>query len=150
VEYYKDNREVRISGIYNAAHVGQKVVLDHVSYGEAPDLQKYPLGRYLKPSVFTVTAVNVVNGTACYTLKDFWGKLTVLTDEQAQSTNPYLHDAEEWMMFIHGREKEMERRKDGRIKHLESQVALLKGILINQGVRVVTSEQADALGLTKK
>ena len=57
----------------------------------------------------------------------------------------YIFDAQEWLTWNAMREKEKFSRKQRKIEQLEGHVDLLKDILVKQGVRVVTEEQAKEL-----
>lgn len=143
LEYWKDGKSVSCKAIYGRGRVGQVVILDHVSYGDNPDLEKHPLARYIQPYAFTI--VEKVEGRDGYCIVvDAEGNRIVL---QGESGGSYLYDANEWCVWQREYEKEKLARKDGRIAHLESQVALLKSILVSQGMRLITKEQAAALDI---
>lgn len=153
MKYFKDGKEVRIDCIGHRGVQGQLVVLDHVSYGENPDLEECPLAVYPQPSFFTIVEVRKLSDKdhdVFYALQDSRGRVISLTPVSMPCTDPYLYDLATWAMFHHDREVEMERRKDGRIKLLESHLDLLKAILVAQGVRVITEAQAAQLGIQKK
>ena len=63
------------------------------------------------------------------------------------NTSAYLYDMQEWVTWNEGRIAEKLSRKEHKIELLQGQVNLLKNILVQQGIRIVTQEQAEKLGL---
>lgn len=63
------------------------------------------------------------------------------------ASESYLYDAQEWLKWNAMRENEILSRKQRNIEQLEGHMELLKDILIKQGARIVTEEQAKDLGL---
>lgn len=135
LEYQKDGRTVRCKEIRSNGHVGQTIVLASVKFGDKDVLARYP-----QPCVFTIIEkFDEPNGS--YVLADSEGQLI--------TTNfRWFYDANEYLAWEMGRTKEKLSRKNCRIKVVEAHLALLRDILIKQGIRVVTQEQANALGIT--
>jgi hypothetical protein len=136
VEYEMDGQTVRLQAVYDRIYSGQRLVLFHVGFG-TPE----PLARYEQPAVFTAVAVDVDNKTV--ELRDANERLITTKI----SNLAYLYDLEEWAMFQYRCLGELLRRKDRKIEQLTGHLDLLKAILTNQGFRVVTAEQAAAIGL---
>ncbi|MCX6743641.1 MAG: hypothetical protein NT116_05415 [Candidatus Parcubacteria bacterium] len=143
-EYWKDGKKVELKPIYDKGREGQIVVLYHVSY-RGCDVKDHPLAAYPQPTFFVIKArvPNEVNPAQVHHY--------ILIDPQGQkitcnpSDSSYLYDAQEWGEFQEKYHEEKLERKDGRIAHGESQVALLKSILIEQGVKLITPEQAEVI-----
>jgi len=134
LKYNKDGQEVKCGAIYKRGRVGQAVVLTFVTLGK-----DHPLARYAQPHVFTINGEE----DGCYLLLDGNGR-TILAKE---SDGQWLCDATEWVQWEAGRQTEKIRRKNNRIALLEAHLELLKGVLVRQGVRVVSAEEAAKLGI---
>ncbi len=144
LEYYKDGEKISLRGLYDRGEVGRPVILDDVCFGEK---SPSPLAKYPPRTVFTIVEKKVTsNWNYSYVLSDKDGNRFVLTRDS--NSTGYIYDLEEWSLFQYEKAQEHYIRKNAKIAHLESQVALLKDILIKQGVRVVTQEQAKTLGLS--
>ncbi|OGY42813.1 MAG: hypothetical protein A2Y67_03760 [Candidatus Buchananbacteria bacterium RBG_13_39_9] len=140
--YWKNGKKVQLDGIYDQGRVGQVVILANVSYGENPDLGKRPLAAYPQPTFFVIKVVGRDDADVhFYTLVDPDCK-EVLCGNSDWSN---LYDAREWGEWQKQHHEEKMKRKDGRIAHLESQVDLLRSILIQQGVKLITPEQAEVI-----
>jgi len=95
-------------------------------------------------SIFTIS-VREEGKDGYYILSDAKGnRIKILFDG---TQHWYLYDAQEWLNFNDLRETEKFSRKERKISQLEGHVDLLKDILVKQGIRVVTKEQAQKLGL---
>lgn len=144
LKYWKDGKEVIINPIYSAGQVGQVIILgEKVDWGESPNAEKYPLCQYPYLSLFTIVGISTHPEDKYYVLRDPDGKNFILKFGAAD----YLYNIKDWLAFntIHVAEKTA--RKQRKIEALEGQVALLKDILIKQGVRIVTDAQAKILGI---
>jgi len=144
LEFYKDGNPVKCNPIFKNGRVGQCVVLTNVGYSPDADLEVNPLAGYAQPAIFTI----IGKTEHAYTLKDTNGKIFVVADRSFGASCAYLYDAQQWAQWCKAHEAEKLARKQNKIEQLEAQVDLLKSILIKQGIRVVTVEQADALGLS--
>ena len=141
LEYHKNGKKEEVRAIYSKGEVGQIVILDGVSFGENPDTEKNPLSRYPLRTIFTIVKKDFKDAwNYSYELKDAKGGHFVLIGGESGSCTCYLYDLAEWIKFQEESEKEHRARKDAKITLLESQVALLKDILIKQGVRIVTKQ----------
>ena len=112
------NRIVGCSPIYKNGVIGQVLIYDGYSKASG-ELRKYP-----SLSVFTIIQKEKEN----YILQDSNGneiRTFHFTSFDCQS----LYDAQEWA------------------RHQTSQVELLMSILQTQGVKIVSKEQADILGI---
>lgn len=146
LEYFKDGNKVECKPIYGHGYVGQIVIFDHVSYGEKPDLVRDPIAAYPQPYPFTI--VEKVEGSdGYYVISDSKGNLIKLQTEHFGASFAYLYDAIELLEWRKGHEKEQIARKERKIQQLEGNLALLKSILIAQGIRVVSNETAKQLGI---
>lgn len=141
LEYGSGEGKETCSAIYSGGVVGQVVILDHVSFGDNPDPEVYPLGKYLQPYAFTI--VGITEEEDCYLLRDADGV------EVKSHDGAYLFDAKEWLTWSEGRREYQLWEKADEISILNAKLNLLKEILIAQGVKVVTQAQFDALGLKK-
>ena len=148
LEFWKNGKEIKYSGIYQNGRIGQMVVLDYVSYGENPDFSKYPLAKYSHPSVFTI--VEKVEGTTdgYYVVRDEEGNLVRLHNEWSGASEASLYDFRHWNEWRTVREEEERNRRDRAIETLKDRVDLLKKILVEQGFRVVSEKQAKELGIS--
>ncbi len=146
LEYWKDGKQVKCEEICGRGHIGQVVILDHVSYGENPDLEKYPLAKYVHPYAFTI--VEKVEGKdGYYVVTDAEGNRITLRNRSYGADGSYLYDANEWLMWNKGYQKDKLTRKEHKIEQLKGNLDLLKDIIIKQGFRVVTEDQAKTLGI---
>jgi len=146
LEFWKDGKKVEVRAIYSKGRVGQVVILDHVNYGDNPDLTKYPLAQYAQPYAFTI--VEKAEGKeGYYVVVDKEGNRVVLRDEHFGASEPYLYDANEWLAWQRMHEREKLARKERKIEQLEGHLALLKEILTKQGIRLVSEETAKKLGI---
>ena len=59
----------------------------------------------------------------------------------------YLYDAQEWLTWNDKHERFLRSTQAKSIKWLEDHIKLLKDILIKQGIRTVTVDQAKQLGI---
>lgn len=142
LEFSKDGKKVRCHDIYDAMP-GKILVLAHVSY-EGCEEAKYPQMRYPQPAFFTVVKKEGKTGNDQYfILRDTVGK------EILVRLGAGFYDAEEWVQWSTLKQAEDLRQKNARIQHVESQVALLRGILVDQGIRIVSDSEAVQLGLKK-
>lgn len=146
LQYWKDGQEITYYPIYGLGRVGQVVVLAGVGFGANPDLAKFPLARYSQPHAFTIIE-RVEGRDGYYVVVDEVGSRTILRDETYGPSQNWLYDVNEWMTWQVEHAKEVVCRNEERIKELEGQLALLKDILIRQGIKVITKEQADTLGI---
>lgn len=142
LEYWKDGKRVKIHPIYDVGRVRQMVILDQVSFEENPDSEKYPLAHYPQPYLFTI----IIVGKTYYYMVDAEGE-KVACDKNSINGSGSLYDAMEWLAWQRSHHEDKLRRKERKIEQLEGHVALLRDILIKQGFRVLTPEQAKELEL---
>lgn len=148
LRYWKNGKEVIIEAIYSKGRIGQIVILgEKVDWGKSTNSKANPLSQYPYLSVFTIVSISTHPEDKHYLLKDSNGKTFILPIDSIHSDTCYLYDIDVWLSFNAIREDEKMSRKQKKIETLESQVDLLKGILTNQGIRIVTKEQAKALGI---
>ena len=147
-EFYKDGKKVVCEGIYDRGQIGQCLILDNVSYDKNPDLDKKPLARYLQPSVFIITR-KVEGRNGYYMLVDEQGNTVTIQDPDYGASCAYLYAASEYLTWQKAYIKEKLARKEHKIEHLEGQIALLKDILVQQGPRIVTNDEAKTLGIPR-
>ena len=147
LEFWQKGKKIEVKAIYSNGKVGQTVIFgQRVDWGVNPDTTKYPLSQYPCPSIFTI--VEKIEGkNGYYVLSDANGNRIKLQDEYYGASESYLYDAQEWLTWNALHEKEKLSRKQRKIEQLEGHVELLKDILIKQGARIVTQEQAKDLGL---
>ena len=147
LSFWQNGKEIEVKAIYGNGKVGQTVIFgQRVDWGVNPDTTKYPLSQYPCPSIFTI--VEKIEGkNGYYVLSDANGNRIKLQDKFYGASEGYLYDAQEWLTWNALREKEKLSRKQRKIEQLEGHVELLKDILIKQGARIVTKEQAKDLGL---
>lgn len=146
LEFFRDGRSVACKPIHNRGHVGQMVVLDRVSFGNDSDPAKYPLSQYPQPYAFII--VEKVEGkSGYYVIKDSEGNRVKLQDDFYGASIAYLYDMHEWLAWQKEFTKERMAQKDRIIEKLKDHLELLKGILVKQGYRLVSEEDARQLGL---
>lgn len=143
LEFWQNGKKIAIEAIGYTGKVGQLVV--YAKHYDCPTPTKcYPLSMYPCPSIFTIVELG---SSPCwlegYTLSDSKGNHIYLPMHEGS----YIFDAQEWLTWNAMREKEKFSRKQRKIEQLEGHVDLLKDILIKQGVRVVTEEQARVLNI---
>ena len=147
LEYSKDGKKIECKAIYGKGRVGQVVILSNVSFGENPNFKEWPLAKYAQPYAFTI--IEKVEGKdGYYTVTDVDGNHITLQDQYYGASESYLYDANEWLAWQKGCTKEKLRLKEEEIQHLESQKDLLKSILVSQGFRVISENQAKKLGIS--
>ncbi len=146
LEFWKDGKQVQLAAVRMNGHVGQVLIFDGVSYGDrSTPSEKYPLAGYQQPAIFTI--VEKIEGeNAHYVVTDAENRRIVLPSG-FHDPSTYMYDLKEWLAFQESRISEKLARKEAKIALLEAHLALLKSILTNQGVRVVSAEQAKKLGI---
>lgn len=139
LEYKKDGQTIRLEGLWDRVTASQKVILLKVSFGP-----NHPLSRYEQPAAFTVIGRPPPGATTGdLKLLDTDGREVIARIGDAG----YMYDSIEWGLFQFHRQQEVERRKQAKIDQLDAHLNMLKSILIAQGFRIVTAEQAETLGL---
>lgn len=146
-EFWQNGKKIAVSPIASKGKVGQMVIFgSRVDWGLTPDPIEKPLSQYPFPSIFTI--VEKKEGKdGYYILSDANGNRIKLQDKYYGASESYLYDAQEWLKWNAMREDEILSRKQRNIEQLEEHMELLKDILIKQGARIVTEEQAKDLGL---
>jgi hypothetical protein len=138
----KDGTEIKCPSVYGDGRPGQVVVLMNVCFEKIPDLEKWPFGAYPQPSFFTILEkLGVEKYSLWYLVRDVYDK------EFKCEFSIGIYDAQVWGQWNAAKQKEDSRQKNARIQHIEAQVALLRGILVDQGIKVITPEQAKTLGI---
>lgn len=128
--------------LYGNGTVGMMVVLDHVHLGDRDPLSKYP-----QPAFFTITQAppsETPGSDAYYVLRDTSGHEV---STKGHSTANYLYKVDEWHDWRAGQAEQDHAHQVRTISTLRDRLELLKEIMASQGVRVITSEQAAALGI---
>lgn len=143
LEFMKDGKKVECRDTYDAKP-GQVLVLTHVSYERCKETE-YPQMHYPQPAFFTVVEKLEKEGyDQPFILRDTVG------NEIKVRLGIGFYDAQEWALWSAAKQAEDLRQKNARIQHVESQVALLRGILIEQGMKIITTEEAKRLGIATK
>ena len=147
LEFLQNGKKIKVNAIYGEGKLGQMVIFgQRVDWGVNPDPMEYPLSKYSCPSIFII--VEKIEGKeGYYLLRDVNGKLIKVQDKFYGASVSYLYDAQEWLEWNDMHEKEKVYRKERKIEQVECHLELLKDILINQGIRIVTKAQAEELGL---
>ena len=147
LSYWKNGKEIPLWAIHSSGQIGQSVIYcENVDWGKDPDPESRPLSQYTPPAIFRITS-KVPGDEGYYVLTDSDGNIIRARYSGICNTSSYLYDAQEWLTWNAGRNAEKFSRKERKIEHLQGQVDLLKDILVKQGVRIVTQEQANKLGL---
>lgn len=131
-----------LARLYGHGTVGMMVVLDHVHLSE-----EGPCGKYVQPAFFTIVEAPESNASGfntSYVLRDTAGRLV---DTKGSSTSCYLSKVEDWADWRAAQAEEARVSNARTIDTLRDRVGLLKSILVEQGFRVITREQADTLGI---
>lgn len=145
--YYKDGIKIECHCISENGHVGQVVILNGTTLSD-----DHPFGGYHQPYAFTI--VERVDGeNGYYIIVDSEAKKYKLSLCGTKSTESdalgwmicNLYDANEWLAWKDGETKNEFADKKREVKELKSNIALLKDILIKQGFRIITEEQAKVL-----
>lgn len=145
LSFWQNCKKIELDAIYSRGKVGQLVIFgNRYDWGVNPDPIKEPLSQYPYHYVFTI--VEKVEGeNGYYILKDLDGNCIKLQANYGGAC--YLYDLQEWLAWNDMREKEEISCKKREIAELKGNFELLKDILIKQGIRIVTEEQAKNLGL---
>lgn len=143
--YTKKGETITVSPLYSPkGRIGQMVVLTYVSYISESET---PFAKYEQPAIFTIIGMGEPDkyGYGTYIVRDSNG-IELTTDS---SSTGYLYDLQDWLLYKKAKAEEAEEWQDKRYEDLKSKFHLLKDILTaqGQGVRVVTSEQAEKLGI---
>ncbi len=145
LEFCVNGKTILLHPICDKGSVGQMVILgSRVDWGKNPDPVEKPLSKYPYLSLFTIV-VKATNEDGYYILSDAKGERIRVSTKGTDHW--YLYDAQEWLNFNNLRETEKFARKERKISQLEGHVDLLKDILIKQGIRIVTEDQATKLGI---
>lgn len=140
LEFWQNEKKVKVNAIYNKGKVGQTVIFGkRVNWGDDSDHTKYPLSKYACPSIFTI--VEKQEGeNGYYILKD------VKNDFIKLKLNEYscgtLYDAQEWLIWNEMYKNTICSHKQRKIEELENKIKFLEDIIIKQGERIVKKEQA--------
>lgn len=147
LSYWKNGKEIALWAIHASGQIGQNVIFcEDVDWGKNPNPEEKPLAQYTPPAMFRITS-KVPGDEGYYVLTDNEGKIIRARFSGICNTSSYLYDAQEWLTWNSGRIAEKLSRKERKIEQLQGQVDLLKDILVKQGIRIVTQEQAKKLGL---
>lgn len=128
--------------LYSAGTVGMMVVLDHVCMSPSETFGQYP-----HPAFFTITEAppsETPGFNAVYTLRDTKGN-TVST--KGSSVSNYLIEVDVWQKWRANREDQTHADQIRKISTLRDRMELLKEILVGQGFRVISNDQAEKLGI---
>lgn len=128
--------------LYGHGTVGMIVVLDHVHLSD-----EGPCGKYVQPAFFTIMEApesNAKGFDTSYVLRDTAGRLV---DTKGSSTSCYLSTVDDWADWRADQAKDDRVNSARTIDTLRDRVGLLKGILVEQGFRVISNEQAEKLGI---
>ena len=158
-EYVK-NDELNIKGIGQNGSVGQIVILTP-AYGPKDKGPQYAIYKHL----YAVCKIQCVSEYE-YILQTQDGTWIVIPRTEERHAELYeiekygynefidrpfeiewIYDITEYLEYTRRCNTEIIRSKNAKIKSLSADREMLIGILSNQGVRVVTEEQANILGL---
>ena len=132
-----------LARLYGHGTVGMIVVLDHVHLSE-----ESPCGKYVQPAFFTIVEAPESNASgfdASYVLRDTAGRL--VDTKGCQGTACYLSKVDDWSDWRDEQAKDARVSNAKTIDTLRDRVALQKSILVEQGFRVISNEQALTLGI---
>ena len=140
----REGKKVGIKALFGDGKPGQIVILEPVTF--SPD---HPLAGYPKPYSFLI--VEKVEGDprkeGYYILMDADGNRVKIQDPNYGASLQYFYDANEFLQWNLAREKEEKRRQNRKEENQQIRLDLLKGIIEKQGIRVITLDQAKALGI---
>lgn len=134
-----------LTRLYGGGRVGMMVVLDHVSLsGDSP------FAKYQRPAFFTIvedlTPEERFNGD--YILQDQEGnRIRTAQHENESNVSSYLSEVSVWLAWMANEHAKALAWRDSRIHDLSVRVAVLKEVMASQGVRVISNDQAEALGI---
>lgn len=124
--------------IYDKGEKGDIVVLDNVALSESE------LSSYAQPAFFTIVEVKC-GSDVVYVLKDMFGKeFTAGIDD-----GWWLVELTAWVKNKEKYHTDMLDREHLKVERLSHQIEILKDILINQGIRIVSEKQLKDLGIKK-
>ena len=119
--------------------VGQTVIC----FGQKSDSK---LSQYTSPTIFTI--VEKKDGKdGYYMLADSNNNTIKVQSEYYGASTCDFYDAQKWLTWIDAENSRMSSISNKEIEKLENNVALLKEILIKQGIHIVTEEQAKNLDI---
>lgn len=144
-----------LTRLYSGGRVGMMVVLDHVSLSKDD-----PFAKYQQPAFFTIVE-DLTPEERCHPLRVLLNGDYILQDQEGNRirtvTNPegrfgtnvasYLSEVSVWSAWMATSHAKAISTRDSQIHDLAVRVAVLKEVMQNQGVRVVTTEQAKTLGI---
>lgn len=140
-----------LTRIYSSGKVGMVVVLDHVHLSSDS-----PFAGYKQPAFFTIVEDRTpeTRFQGVYLLRDSAGNLIPSqegsdTDKCSGSISSYLIEVTEWLRWRDENTTKAIATRDAAIRDLKAKLSVLKEVMENQGVRVVTQEQAKVLGIAK-
>ncbi len=141
--YWKDGINHEVPPIYEKGKIGQIVIIDKVWFGEEPSAKNFNFAQYPQPYAFTI--IGKVDGhDGRYTFRDQAEK----EFDYNSASCGFLYSVTEWLQWRKASEAEKFDRKEREVQKLQGHLDLLTKILTNQGIRIVTREQANTLGLT--
>jgi hypothetical protein len=132
---------MELKRLYQYGDVGMIVVLDHVGGLSAP------FSDYTQPAFFTIVEAPESNKTghrAHYVLRDTAGNEVSTV---GHSTASYLSKVDDWAVWKKQKAGEVANDNARIIATLGDRVSLLKGIMVEQGVRVISNDQVQKLGI---
>jgi hypothetical protein len=128
--------------IYDKGKVADVVVLDNVALDKTKD---NPLSNYVQPAFFTIVGIDCRDyKDRSYLLRDMAGMEFNIDPEYGW----WLVKLEDWYKNKQQVYSESIKRKENKIDKLNNQIEILKEILTNQGIRIVTEVQVRELGIT--
>lgn len=127
--------------LYGHGTIGMMVVLDHVHLS----IQD-PLVKYAQPAFFTIVELPLSDPgfDSYYVLRDTAGNEV---STKGHSTANYLYKVDEWAAWRAAQAEQSHVHQVRTISTLRDRLELLKEILVEQGFRVITTEQAEKLGI---
>lgn len=127
--------------IYNTAKVGDIVVLDKVGF-----IDNHPLAQFAQPAFFVVTVFRPESQSARYTAHASDGERVNISSDDAW----WFFQVRDWWTWTKATHDESIRDHKVLATRLTTERDVLKSVLVAQGVRIVTKEQAEALGVKDK
>jgi len=142
--YDEDGNKVELEALSGKGKDGQAIILEKVTLGAGDPLASYP-----QPYVFTIVkkAEGKKREDGYYIIRDADGNEITIQDKNYGAYLQYFYDANEFLQFNLARERAEKIRRDRKDHNQQVRLELLTGILERQGVRVITQEQAEKLGI---
>ncbi len=134
--------DIGINPIYDKGQPKQMIALGGADWGKD---SVNPLSKYHTGDIFIINKVG--GGAFRYRLTHVKTSKQVLISSSDSFSSSVLYDFFEWEKFQNLKSQDLKIRDNNLIDRLKNERNLLRNILTDQGIRVITTEQAKQIGL---